>query len=74
MDNQHRRIAGERELDQDEIDLVNLITENGDQLGAAIAAIEALPQTDKRAAVVAKTHLQTGLMWLRRSIARPESF
>jgi hypothetical protein len=74
MDNQHRPISGYRELSREEIELINAIKQNGNGLGSAIAVIEAMPQVDKRAASIAKTHLQTGLMWLVRSITRPEGF
>lgn len=74
MENQHRKIEGYRELDQAEIDLINAIKDNGAQLGMAVEAIEAMPNVDKRAASIARTHLQTGLMWLVRSIARPGGF
>ena len=74
MDNQHRKISGYRELDAAEIDLINAIKEQGGALGLAIEAAETLPQVDKRALAIAKTHLQTGLMWLVRSIARPDGF
>lgn len=74
MDNQHRKISGYRELDAAEIDLVNAIKEHGNKLGLAVEATESLPNVDKRAAAIARTHLQTGLMWLVRSITRPGGF
>lgn len=74
MENQHRKIAGYRELTQVEIDLMNEIKEQGNNLGIAVDAIEEIPNVDQRALAIAKTHLQTGLMWLTRAIAKPESF
>lgn len=74
MDNQHRKIGGYRELDQSPIDLINQIKSNGNELGEAVAVIEQIPDIDKRAVAIAKTHLQTGLMWLIRAIAKPEGF
>lgn len=74
MENQHRKITGYRDLSQAEIDLMNLVKEHGNSIGDVCAAVEALPEADKRAASIAKTHLQTGLMWLTRAIARPQSF
>lgn len=74
MDNQHRKITGYRELTAGEVDLMNTIKENGNDLGVAIDAIEQMPGVDKRAVSIARTHLQTGLMWLTRAIARPDSF
>ena len=74
MDNQHRKITGYRELSADEIDLMNTIKGNGNDLGVTVNAIEQMPGVDKRAVSIARTHLQTGLMWLTRAIARPDSF
>lgn len=74
MDNQHRKISGYRELDPAEIDLVNAIKEQGNALGLAVEATDALAAVDKRALAIAKNHLQTGLMWLVRSITRPQGF
>lgn len=74
MDNQHRKIGGYRELDQATIDLINQIKSNGNELGEAVAVIERISDIDKRAVAIAKTHLQTGLMWLIRAIAKPEGF
>lgn len=74
MDNQHRKISGYRELSADQIDLINILKEQGNHLGTAIEAMEADAAYDKRALAIAKTHLQTGLMWLIRSITKPEGF
>ena len=74
MDNQHRKISGYRELSASEIDLVNTIKANGNDLGEAIETLELTPDVDQRALAIAKTQLQTGLMWLVRAIAKPEGF
>lgn len=68
------KISGYRQLNEEEAELINTIKETGDQLGAAIEVIESMSDIDKRAVAIAKTHLQTGLMWLVRSIARPNGF
>lgn len=39
MDNQHRKIAGYRELSQDEIDLMNEIKAKGEEIGALVAKV-----------------------------------
>lgn len=39
MDNQHRKIAGYRELDQETIDLMNQVKEQGAQLDALIKQV-----------------------------------
>lgn len=68
------RIIGHRELTSDQISLINAIKEQGNALGLAIEAVAVMPEVDPRAVATAKTHLQTGLMWLVRSIAQPEGF
>lgn len=74
MDNQHQKIKGYRDLTQQEIDLINEIKLNGNELGEAIAAIEQMPNADKRMVAIARTQLQLGLMALIRAVARPEGF
>lgn len=74
MDNQHRKIAGDRELTPAEVDLINAIKQQGGLLELAVEGVECMPDADKRAASIAKTHLQTGLMWLVRAVARPQGF
>ena len=67
-------IHGYRELAPDELALINAIKENGNEMGAAVEAISEFPGVDQRALSIAKTYLQTGLMWLTRAIARPGGF
>jgi hypothetical protein len=74
MDNQHRKISGYRELDEATVDLINSLKDTGANLGLAVEATESLIGVDKRALAIAKTHLQTGMMWLIRSVAKPEGF
>ena len=72
MDNQHRKIPGYRELSQEEIDLMNQCKDLEAQCGNLIDRLMDIQFTDKRSAAVARTYLQTGVMWLVRSIAKPE--
>lgn len=76
MDNQHRKIEGYRELDADEIDLINDIKE------AEACAAELLAELEKRNiqtgdegarrwAALARTHLETGFMFAIKAVARP---
>lgn len=88
MDNQHRKIKGYRELNQDEIDLMNEIKQKGVELGELHAKVmKALDARDEgglseinvngdvfRWASIGKTNLQTGLMALTRAVAAPEFF
>lgn len=86
MENQHRKINGYRELGEMEIALMNSIKDQGNALGVAIKAIsdlrhenvECLSSTkiceSEEALANAEHHLKTGIMWLVRSVALPDSF
>ena len=74
MENQHRHITGYRELNSDEIDLMNWAKNMAHLTGEMISEMEENPSLDKRSLAIAKTHLQTGFMWAVRSVAQPESF
>ena len=74
MDNQHRKIAGYRELNDIEIALVNAIKGRGSELEALIGLLRSRPEYDQRWISIGATHLQQGLMALTRAVARPESF
>ena len=80
MDNQHRKIAGYRELTQDEIDCMNKVKALGVELGklhdylAATNAQTANHQIDMRWLSIGKTHLQQGIMAWVRAVAQPTSF
>ncbi len=71
---QHKKIAGYRDLTQDEIDLMNEGKALAEQVGAFVTKLEADSATDKRWAAIGKTDLQMGFMSLIRSIARPTTF
>lgn len=74
MENQHKQIKGYRDLSQEEIDALNRVKSLGQTIGAQIAQLEVEPTIDKRWLAIAKTDLQKGVMFLVRSIAKPESF
>ena len=74
MDNQHRKIAGYRELNQHEIDAMNRVKAKAEEIGMLVGALADVPGIDKRALAIAKTELQTGFMWAVRAIAQPETF
>ena len=74
MENQHRQIKGYRELSQEEIDLMNKVKEQGVVLGELIDRLKQHPETDKRWVAIGATDLQTGLMAMTRSIAKPTFF
>lgn len=74
MENQHRKIAGYRDLSQAEIDAMNAVKRLGAAIGEILDGIADMPESDKRALAIARTELQTGIMWAVRSIARPQGF
>ena len=74
MDNQHRKIKGYRELNQEEIDTMNEVKAMGIKLSELVEKLENNKDLDQRWIESGKTDLQKGLMALTRSIARPEFF
>lgn len=74
MDNQHRQIKGYRELNAEEIALMNEIKSKGAELGELVAKLRAVPDLDQRWVSIGATDLQTGLMALTRGVARPTFF
>ena len=74
MKDQHEKIKGYRDLSQQEIDLMNEIKEKGVELGALVDKLRAVKKLDQRWVAIGATDLQTGLMALTRSVARPTFF
>lgn len=73
MDNQHQKIKGYRDLNQEEIDLMN----EGKALSVKVGEFcDKLGKTpvDQRWLAIARTELQKSFMFLIRSIAKPETF
>ncbi|SFB19255.1 Acb2/Tad1 domain-containing protein [Azotobacter beijerinckii] len=71
MENQHRKIAGYRELSQEEIDGMNSIKSLEADVGQLFKQISQIEGVDPRLLALAKTNLQQGFMWFVRSIAKP---
>ena len=90
MENQHRKITGYRELNAEEIALMNEVKELGPQIEAVILKVQAHVKkqredydenyqrledaTPERFSALAKTDFQTGLMYLVRAVAQPTTF
>lgn len=86
MENQHKKIAGYRDLTQEEIDLMNECKALSEQCGNLIERLEYLPDpeavmarrdissTDKRWVFIGKTDIQKGFMSIIRAIAKPTTF
>lgn len=85
MDNQHRKINGYRELNQEEIELMNEIKDEGKKLQVLIRKIKAhnairgwsednIQEGGTDWLGIGETDLQKGLMFLTRSVAKPTFF
>jgi len=74
MDNQHRQIRGYRELDTEQIALMNAVKAQGEELGLLVERLRTIQLVDPRWVSIGATHLQEGLMALTRAIARPDFF
>jgi hypothetical protein len=80
MDNQHKKIKGYRDLNQDEINLMNKIKSEGERLGDLISELKGMNAEtsghaiDMRWVAIGNTDLQTGIMALVRSVAKPTTF
>lgn len=72
------KVIGYTELSEEQKALMNKVKEKGNELGDLIESIPDLMGGDDgesaRCRALAKTHIQTGLMWLNRSIAKPQTF
>lgn len=74
VDNQHQKIAGYRDLSEEEIQLMNSVKELGNRVGSLVDGMSQNPDFDQRWVAIAQTDLQKGFMALVRSIARPGGF
>ena len=74
MENQHQKIKGYRELSQEEIDLINMVKQKCKEMGELVASLRNNQAVDQRWVSIGATDLQTGLMALTRSIAKPDLF
>ena len=85
MENQHRKITGYRELDETEIALMNEIKALGPVIEGVLLKVDAHLKTQEpsqardnatpeRFLAMAKSEMQTGLMYATRAVAQPEFF
>lgn len=78
MDNQHKKIAGYRDLTQAEIDLMNEIKAAEENVASLFQRVADLAKQDGdngagRWASIARTDLETGFMFLLKAVARPSN-
>lgn len=74
MDNQHKMIAGYRDLSAEEIARVNDIKALADKVGALFEALDYCAGTDKRCVAIAREYAQTAFMWTVRAVTKPTTF
>jgi len=77
MENQHRQIAGYRELNPSEIGAMNDIKAAAEKIGVLVEGMASVAGSvgyDARWISIARTHLQQGFMALTRAVAKPTTF
>jgi len=80
MENQHRKIKGYRELNEDEIATMNQIKYLAAMVGQLVETLRGEEvgtqpiMADQRWVNIGATQLQQGFMALTRAVAKPESF
>jgi len=74
MENQHKKITGYRELNQEEIDSMNKIKEKGKEIEEMLSELSDIEGIDHRWLSIATTGFQKALMFAVRAIAKPDSF
>lgn len=75
VDNQHQKIAGYRDLSEDEISLMNRIKAHERETADLLAELDGHAAGDPAAgrwASLARTNLETGFMYAVKSVARPD--
>lgn len=68
------KVTGYRQLSEAEAALMNEVKEKGVELGELVDKLRSVDGLDGRWISIGATDLQTGLMALVRSIARPTTF
>ena len=72
MENQHRAIAGYRELSEGEISAMNGLKEMERDALNLFDEVKTLAGYDPRYIAIATTNLEQAFMWAVRAIARPQ--
>lgn len=68
------KVTGYRQLNEDEAAMMNEVKTKGVELGELVDKLRSVEGLDGRWISIGATDLQTGLMALVRSIARPTTF
>jgi hypothetical protein len=68
----NQRISGERELTQEDIDLINALKTWEASWNRVVDQLRKAPDIDQRCVAIAATHVEIGVMFAVKSVARPE--
>jgi len=71
MENQHRQIIGYRDLEADEIAVMNILKTKEQEVLAMLDGLNTAGAYDKRWVAIARTHIELGFMAANRAVARP---
>jgi hypothetical protein len=71
LDNQHKKISGYRDLNQDEIDMMNVVKKLEGMFNRMIDDLRANPTVDQHNVALAATAGEDAFMRAVRSIAQP---
>ncbi len=74
MENQHRKITGYKDFNQDKINKINYIKKQGNDLKESLDSLEELGMMDPHDLQMSKDHLQIGIMYAVRALAQPSTF
>lgn len=72
MENQHKKIAGYRDLSQEEIDAMNAVKAFEAKWNGLIDYLKTVPDVSMRDIALAITHCEDGFSRAVRAVARPE--
>ena len=68
------KITGYRQLSKEDAQLMNEVKQKGVELGELVEKLRSNKELDQRWVSIGATDMQTGLMALVRSIAKPTTF
>lgn len=71
MNNQHKKIAGYRDLSQHDIDLMNEVKDHEARWNSLVDRLRAVQTIDQRNVALAVTHAEDAFMRAVRAIAQP---
>lgn len=69
-----QEIRGHRSLSEEEIEAINLCKDAANRCKELISVLYSMEFVDERSVALGRDNLQTGFMWLVRSVARPGNF